>query len=72
MVYSTLSILSTIPTLAKFVWEHTKINPIKVEWLKKMLDNKEVALVKQAGEVDVMSPHNLNSIKQIWYIFFLL
>ena len=46
------SILVIVPTLAQIAKKHNEINPTKLEWLKKMLDDKEVALVKRAEEVE--------------------
>ena len=46
MIHLASSILSTIPNLVKITCEHGEINPIEVEWLKKILDDKEMALVK--------------------------
>ena len=46
MVWANFSILSTIPTLVLIAKEHSEINLIAIEKLKKMLDDKEVALVE--------------------------
>ena len=51
MVHSTSSLLTTIPTLSQILKDHSEFNPTKMERLKKMLDEKEVALVERAKEV---------------------
>ena len=52
MIQSILSILSIVPTLVQIVWKHSEVNQLEVERMKKMLDDKEVALVERVVEVD--------------------
>ena len=51
MVWLALSILLIILTLVQIAREHSEINLMEVERLKKMLDDKELALVKQVEKV---------------------
>ena len=46
MACSTHSLLATMPTLVKILKEHCEINPVEMERLVKMQDDKEVTLVK--------------------------
>ena len=52
MAYSTQSLLAMMPMFVKILNEHHDINPTEVERLTKMLDDKEVALVKRAKEAN--------------------
>ena len=52
MARLTQSLLVTMPTLVKILKEHHDSNLAQVERMTKMLDEKEVALVKQAKEAD--------------------
>ena len=47
MIQFVSSIFLTTPTLAQIMQKHSKINIVKVERLKKMMDNKEVALFER-------------------------
>ena len=52
MAHVTLSMLAALPSLTQIEKDHNEINPTKVERLRKMLDEKEVALVERATEVE--------------------
>ena len=51
MVRLALSILLTIPTLTQIVWKHSEVNLTEVERMKKVMDDKEMALVERDEEV---------------------
>ena len=51
MIHLVSSILSMVPNLVKITHEHGEINLTEVEQLKKILNDKEMALVEQAKEV---------------------
>ena len=52
MAHSVFFLLSTIPTSAKILKEHSEFNLAEIERLKKMLNKKEMALVEWVMEVD--------------------
>ena len=51
MACSTQSLVSTIPSLAQIMKEHRESNPIEMERLQKMLEEKEVELVKETDRL---------------------
>ena len=51
MVWLIYLIFATIPTLAKIVKEHAKVNLVEMEGIKKLLDEKKVALIKWVVDV---------------------
>ena len=55
MAYPTQSLLVTMPSLVQILKDHCEINPAKVGRLMKMLEDKELELVKQAKEADLLS-----------------
>ena len=52
MARLTHSLQVIMPSLVQILKEHCEINPVEVEWLMKMLEEKEVELVEQAKEAD--------------------
>ena len=52
MARSVSTLLSFIPTIAQKMSEYHNFNPIEMERLKKMLSEKEVAMVERAEEVE--------------------
>ena len=51
MARSTQSLLLTIPSLARIMKEHRESNVVKMERLRKMLEEKEVEQVKEADRL---------------------
>ena len=66
MVWAAFSILSTVPTLVQISKEHSKINPAKVDKLKKMVDDKEVALVERAEEMEWWMKNEVDVQEKLW------
>ena len=60
MVCSASLLLTIVPTLAQILWEHSNTNLVKVERLKKMLNDKEVTLVEWVEEEEQWAKKEAN------------
>ena len=60
MACSTQSLLATMPSLVRILKEHRESNPAEMERLRKMLEDKEVELVKRVKEADCWSQRESN------------
>ena len=52
IVRLTSFLLVIMPTLTKIIWDHIATNLVELDRLKKMLEDKEVALVERVKEAE--------------------
>ena len=60
MARTTQSLLSTMTSLVRILKEHRESNPIEMERLRKMLEDKEVELVEWVKEIDRLTQRESN------------